>query len=189
MLGSEPGETDRRAKRALEAVERYGEVAGADINVALPEMLSDIMHLCDRTTMWNEFGAALERARLHYNEEILTDLSEEANRFQNACPAVPREGKAKLISTSGVPRSSAAQRNEGRLIVPPDPEGLNDQWATFSLEATRAFQRCSRTDRGAALGDLLAALMHLCDRDPRYGDFDAELALAHWHYQESTAAD
>lgn len=54
-------------------------------------------------------------------------------------------------------------RNDHRL--PPDAEGMNDVRATWAKQALLQFVINTGTDWADALGDLLADLMHLCDRD------------------------
>jgi hypothetical protein len=58
-------------------------------------------------------------------------------------------------------------------ILPPDPEGMNDDRAEWAAAALRHFQCMTGTDYEDALGDLLADLMHWGDRN----NFDFELAL------------
>jgi hypothetical protein len=73
------------------------------------------------------------------------------------------------------------------LIIPPDPEGLNDDRATWAGAAIAAFQQANRTDDEDVLSDLLADLMHWADRQ-KY-DFEAALFRAKSHYVEETAAE
>jgi len=71
--------------------------------------------------------------------------------------------------------------------LPPDPEGRNDERAAWAKTALEAFMAETRTDDGDAIADLLADLMHLCDRQPaRFGGFEAELERARMHYAEET---
>lgn len=63
--------------------------------------------------------------------------------------------------------------------LPPDPEGINDERARRAASALAKYY-----DKEAAASDLLADLMHWCDRNG--SDFDAELARAQWHYDEET---
>lgn len=77
-------------------------------------------------------------------------------------------------------------RNDRRL--PPDPEGMNDVRATWAKQALLQFIINTGTDWADALGDLLANLMHLCDRD-RELDFERSLQTARGHYAEETRQD
>lgn len=54
--------------------------------------------------------------------------------------------------------------------LPADPEGMNDDRAAWALQALRAFQQATGTDDGDAVGDLVADLGHLCDRQPGFGE-------------------
>lgn len=71
--------------------------------------------------------------------------------------------------------------------LPPDPEGMNDERAQWAETAIKAFMRETGTDPDDAVADLIADLMHLCDRDwANYGKFGAQLARAKRHYKEET---
>ena len=72
---------------------------------------------------------------------------------------------------------------------PPDPEQKNDMRAATANVAIVAFRKAYSVEREHALGDLLASLMHLCDREPSFGDFDNSLESAYRHYTEETATD
>lgn len=75
--------------------------------------------------------------------------------------------------------------NKPKSPLPPDPEEQNYNRANWAQAALEAFQKETRTDAPDACSDLLADLMHFCDR---YGlDFDSELARAKMHYEEETA--
>jgi hypothetical protein len=71
--------------------------------------------------------------------------------------------------------------------LPPDPENMNRGRAQWAGAALRHFQCVTGADYEDALGDLLANLMHWCDRN----NFDFELALfrARGHYQAETAGE
>lgn len=71
--------------------------------------------------------------------------------------------------------------------LPPDPDGQNDNRATWADQAVRAFRYTTGTDREDALSDLLCDLMHLCDRDAKLGDFESQLRRARGHYAAETA--
>lgn len=70
--------------------------------------------------------------------------------------------------------------------LPPDPEGMNEQRAGWADEAIRKFQRETSTDDDCLLADLLADIMHWCDR--KNYDFEAALNSAREHYKEETLA-
>lgn len=68
--------------------------------------------------------------------------------------------------------------------LPPDPEELNNERAQWADNAITTFQMFTRTDIQDAVSDLLADLMHWCDR---HGfDFHKELGRAESHYDEET---
>ena len=71
--------------------------------------------------------------------------------------------------------------------LPPDPEGLNDNRARWAAAALHCFQRETGTDDEDALPDLLADLMHWCDRNS--SDFDAALSTARMHYDAETSPE
>jgi hypothetical protein len=59
--------------------------------------------------------------------------------------------------------------------LPLDPDGQNNERATWAKAALLAFMAQTGTDYEDALCDLLCDLMHLSDREP----FDFETALEH----------
>jgi hypothetical protein len=75
----------------------------------------------------------------------------------------------------------------------PDPEGQNDARAQLAETAIGQFQICTGSDWDDALADLLADLMHLCDRatheDGTALNFAEELERARQHYEAETMAD
>jgi len=70
--------------------------------------------------------------------------------------------------------------------LPPDPEYMNDNRATWAGAALKRFQSITGTDDEDALSDLLGDLMHWSDRNNF--DFDAAMAHARMHYKAETAA-
>ena len=72
--------------------------------------------------------------------------------------------------------------------LPPDPEGMNEDRASWALHAIKAFQDATGTDECDAIGDLLADLRHLCDRmGHRFGDdFDAISDKSRRCYEDET---
>jgi hypothetical protein len=70
--------------------------------------------------------------------------------------------------------------------LPPDPEKMNRRHAECADTALRHYQSVTGADREAALGDLLADLMHWSDRNNF--DFDLALSRAQGHYQAETSA-
>lgn len=64
--------------------------------------------------------------------------------------------------------------------LPPDPEEQNDDRAKWAETAILAFMVETGTDAGDALSDLLADLMHWCDRKGL--DFAAEESRGREHY-------
>lgn len=73
--------------------------------------------------------------------------------------------------------------------LPPDPEGMNDDRAQWAQQAITTFavttgMAGANEENITILGDLLADIMHWCDRnDLRFEDV---LAHARSHYQEET---
>jgi len=68
--------------------------------------------------------------------------------------------------------------------LPPDPERMNDERASWANEALRHFQSISGTDYEDSLGDLLCDLMHWIHRINF--DFDAAFFRARMHYEAET---
>jgi hypothetical protein len=73
--------------------------------------------------------------------------------------------------------------------LPPDPDGMNEQRAGWAAQGVMTFAHATGMvrageDNATVLGDLLADLMHWCDR---LGiDFDAALAKARGMYKDET---
>ena len=78
-------------------------------------------------------------------------------------------------------------RKSVRLNVPPDPEHMNDLRAVWAWRALAAFIDATGVDLEDSVGDLLADLMHWCDRH----NFDFEIALdrARCHYEAETSEE
>ncbi|MBA9859201.1 hypothetical protein [Ralstonia insidiosa] len=69
----------------------------------------------------------------------------------------------------------------------PDPDGLNDERATWARQALDTFKHATECDEESVVGDLLCALMHFCDRAGV--DFMSEMGRAVRHYEEETSTD
>ena len=70
--------------------------------------------------------------------------------------------------------------------LPPDPERLNRNRARWAAAALAEFRRQTGADLEDAVSDLLADLMHWCDRLGQ--EFPQELRRARYHYEEETKA-
>ena len=70
--------------------------------------------------------------------------------------------------------------------LPPDPERLNRNRARWAAAALAEFRRQTGADLEDAVSDLLADLMHWCDRLGQ--EFPQELRRALHHYEEETGA-
>ena len=69
----------------------------------------------------------------------------------------------------------------------PDPDGQNEDRAAWALHAVKAFQEATGSDDDTAIGDLLADLMHLCDRmGDRYQRWEPALSQGQMHYEAET---
>jgi hypothetical protein len=62
-----------RADWAKSAVEAFQGITGTDDEDAVSDLLCDIMHMCDSND-GPGFGAELDRARGHYDHEIVDDV-------------------------------------------------------------------------------------------------------------------
>jgi len=70
------------------------------------------------------------------------------------------------------------------ITLPADPDEQNDDRSEWAEIALLAFMGQTRTDVGDAVSDLLADMMHWCDRNGI--DFGSELERAQEHYKEET---
>ena len=91
-----------------------------------------------------------------------------------------------LTSTLDRLRALRAEAWRARQL-PPDPEGMNDRRAEWAGRAIASFCSATGTDEEDAACDLLADLMHWCDRNGE--DFGHELARARDHYEAETLDD
>jgi hypothetical protein len=71
--------------------------------------------------------------------------------------------------------------------LPPDPEGMNERRAAWAGLAIAAFMAATGTDLEDALPDLLADLMHWCDRKDY--DFDLALERGRDHHEAETMGE
>ncbi len=71
--------------------------------------------------------------------------------------------------------------------VPPDPERMNDKRSAWAAVAVRAFIDETGTDEEDAVCDLVADLIHWCDRHGY--DFERELSRGRSHYDAETGGD
>jgi hypothetical protein len=71
--------------------------------------------------------------------------------------------------------------------LPPDPDGMNFDRASWADKAISAFREATGTDREDTLTDLLADLMHWSDR-AGFG-FDEALDRAREHYGAETRGE
>ncbi len=74
-----------------------------------------------------------------------------------------------------------------REELPPDPERMNGRRSAWAARAVAAFMDETGTDEADAVCDLLADMMHWCDRHGY--DFARELARANDHYAAETLGD
>lgn len=64
------GENEQRSDRGVEMMAAYLAGGGADVQDALSDMLSDLMHMCDRHPKFGDFKEQYDRAATFYQEEI-----------------------------------------------------------------------------------------------------------------------
>jgi hypothetical protein len=71
--------------------------------------------------------------------------------------------------------------------LPPDPEAMNENHAERARQCIADFITPTVSDLADSLVvDILCDFMHLSDRDEHLADFDRQLTLARFHYQEET---
>jgi hypothetical protein len=71
--------------------------------------------------------------------------------------------------------------------LPPDPDDMNPERAEWAEQSLKVFMDSTGVDAGDAICDLLADLMHLCDRESEeYGSFETALSRAQMHYDAET---
>jgi len=86
------------------------------------------------------------------------------------------------------PRAQSKTKAQGKPTepLPPDPKRRNANRARCAAAILAEFQRQTGADREDALSDLLADLMHWCDRSAQ--DFPEKLRRARNHYVAETDA-
>ena len=67
---------DDRAKWALAAVRAFQAETGTDDETAIGDLISDLMHLCDRRKEFQEFAIALNNGQMHYEAETAPQLED-----------------------------------------------------------------------------------------------------------------
>lgn len=91
------------------------------------------------------------------------------------------KGKSRVRKKGGTPKVQRSQPD-----LPPDPYRENENRGASAMKAVKAYRKATATDEGDLVGDLLADLMHLCDRQPRLGVFEECLNRAYRFYAEET---
>ena len=94
------------------------------------------------------------------------------------------ESVARVERRSGQPVSVKETLDRVRARLPEDPAGDTERRADRGRELLERYMAMTGTDEDAALGDLLADLRHMADRD----DYDYELADARaerYHAEET----
>ena len=79
------------------------------------------------------------------------------------------------------------ERQAKKPVIPPDPDGFNNERADFAAKAVEAFRRATRTDEPEVIRDLLVNLAHLCDR--KGIDLANELRIAGDDYGSETRGE
>jgi hypothetical protein len=113
-----------------------------------------------------------EGSDMHWGDDSLT-----------ICPMCDRDGPLTDYRTGKAPATIVANRRP----LPPDPEGMNDRRAVWAGRAIAAFMAATSTDLEDALPDLLADLIHWCDRKDY--DFDLALERGRDHYEAETLGE
>jgi hypothetical protein len=105
-------------------------------------------------------------------------------------------GFSRAISLFACRNQAADTKGDQAMTqLPPDPENMNADRASWAEATIRQFQIVTGTDWDDCVKDLLCDLMHFCDRHTFQDgetsfDFEAALATARMHYEaETTAAD
>jgi hypothetical protein len=95
-------------------------------------------------------------------------------------------GIARRFIRKAINRRTNRRKTMPKRKLPPDPEKMNGRHAECAGAAVHHYQSVTSTDCEAAIGGLLADLMHWSDRN----NFDFELALsrAQGHDEAETSA-
>lgn len=167
----------------------------------LIDLLTDSMHWCDQNG--EDFHIALAQACRHYVNELNSNQHDERRLpspvaqlesirdelADEECIHVPSDVIDWLDERIDTLRSGRTRLNRSPAectTMPPDPEGLNADRATWAGYALEAFISQTGTEHCDAATDLLCNLMHLADRDGT--DFEATIERARMHYEAETAS-
>jgi hypothetical protein len=107
-----------------------------------------------------------------------------ANRDTIHLPQNMRQARAMLAVASMFLQEHGPKKPRSERALPPDPDDQNDARAGWAGQVLDRFQIITGADSSDALSDLLADLMHWCDRNNQ--GFDTELQRARGHYEEET---
>ncbi|WP_321820884.1 MULTISPECIES: hypothetical protein [unclassified Burkholderia] len=102
--------------------------------------------------------------------------SADAKAFEHGVPEEQRQ--------AGIAAGNIVDLNAPDLL-PADPEGMNDDRAVWAGAALETFRNVTRCDQQDVVSDLVANLMHYCDRNGML--FEDELVRARKNYAEETS--
>lgn len=96
---------------------------------------------------------------------------------------------ANILKAKGAASRVARKLLDG-VVLPPDPEGMNDDRADWADDVLRRFANITDMhflkDQPELVTDLITNLHHWCDRNDV--DFDQSMESATMHYTEETRA-
>ena len=113
--------------------------------------------------------------------QCLADLA----RVDDGTPSISALNQARAAIARVRPEAIAVAVIGTVGPLPPDPEKMNGDRATWATAALRQFQCATGCDYEDSLGDLLSDLMHWSDSNNF--DFEAALCRARSHYEAETA--
>jgi hypothetical protein len=100
------------------------------------------------------------------------ELPSEALGLEIMAASYAGHARGWMLRAAEAARSSDNKRQDEAAPMPldVDDEGKNDDRAEWALQALEAFQEATGADDCDAIGDLIADLAHLCDREgERFG--------------------
>ena len=77
--------------------------------------------------------------------------------------------------------------SEIKQLLPPDPDGYNEDRAYWAMMAIEEFERETGCGREDSISDLLTALRHFCDRNEI--NFETEALKASRQYRDETTEE
>ena len=165
-VGSLPNDPENmnndRARWAQRTLETFSIITGADYEDCLSDLLSDMMHLCDRDKELGNFNDQLERARGHYNAETMGSVHYTAS-FSGCRGDIEADDldqlRTKIIEHCYDPIESDRQSHEVKKLI----GWHDDEPISLGASLLKAFNDDLDADMKAAIENGIAEADHVAE--------------------------